>query len=135
MRPGCFLPSLVHKAKGKTFASICFSKYHLVTVRNIQRSIPHKKTLRTTQKQSKEDYWLTILTWPTPSSWSLEDTISPTENSILQRLSIDVSSAPLPLSDICSSCPLVLLSAGQSVCVCVCLRVCMYGLRWGWLGG
>lgn len=49
-----------------------------------------------------------------------------------ERLSIDVSSAPLPLSlwDICSSCPLVLLSAGQSVC----LRVCMHSLRWGWLG-
>lgn len=39
------------------------------------------------------------------------------------RLSIDVSSVPLPLSlwDICSSCPLVLLSAGRSVCVLACV--------------
>lgn len=50
-----------------------------------------------------------------------------------EKLSIDVSSVPLPLSpwDICSSCPLVLLSAGQSVCALV--RVCALvevGLAW-----
>lgn len=76
-----------------------------------------------TVKLSIRDYRLTILTWPIRPSWSLENTMSPTENSILERVSIDVSSVPLPLSlwDICSSCPLVLLSAGQSVCVCVCV--------------
>lgn len=66
--------------------------------------------------------------WPDPES--LKNTMSPSENSILERerLSIDVSSVPLPLSlwDICSSCPLVLLSAGRSVCVCV--RACTRAL-------
>lgn len=40
-----------------------------------------------------------------------------------ERLPIDVSSVPLPLSlwDICSSCPLVLLSAGHRVCVFACV--------------
>lgn len=31
------------------------------------------------------DYRLTILTGPIPSSWSSENTISPTKNSILER--------------------------------------------------
>lgn len=85
--------------------------------------------LNYTLQQSIKDYELTILTLTIPSSWSLKNTMSPTENSILQRVSIDVLSAPLPLSDICSSCPLVLLSAGQSVCV----RVCLW-TRWGGVG-
>ncbi len=55
-----------------------------------------------------------------------------------ERLSIDVSLVPLPLSlwDICSSCPLVLLSAGQRVCVfawvCALVEVGLAGrLVWG----
>lgn len=54
-----------------------------------------------------------------------------------ERLSIDVSLVPLPLPlwDICSSCPLVLLSAGQSVCVCTIVEVglarrLVWGVLW-----
>lgn len=74
--------------------------------------------------ESIRDYRLTILMWPIPSVLVFREYNEPHwELHTRVRLSIDVSLVPLPLSlwDICSSCPLVLLSAGQSVHVCVCV--------------
>lgn len=77
-----------------------------------------------TARQSLTDYRLTTLTWPIPPVLVFRKHNEPHwELHTRERLSIDVYSVPLPLSlwDICSSCPLVLLSAGQGVCVCVCV--------------
>lgn len=65
----------------------------------------------------------TILTGPILLSWSVENTISLTKNSILlERDSLLMSPrhpSPFSLWGICSSCLLVLLSAGPSVWACV----------------
>lgn len=81
-----------------------------------------------TVQQSVRDYRLTIITWPIPPSWSLENTISPTENSILERdspLMCPRYPSPSLYETSVAAAPLCSCQQGR-VCVCVCM--CVYAL-------
>lgn len=79
-----------------------------------------------TVTQSVRDYKLTILTWPIPSSWSLENTMSPTENSMPERDSLLMSPRYPSPSLYETSVAAAPLCSCQQAGVCVCLRVCMH---------
>lgn len=72
------------------------------------------------------DYRLTILTWPIPSSWSLENTMNPTENSILER------DSPLMCPRFPSPSLYETSVAAAPLCSCqqgrLCVFVCVYAV-------
>lgn len=97
---------------------------HISRVKHAENSPAVK--MSNTAKQSVRHYMLTILTWPIPSSWSLENTMSPTENSILKRDSPLMSPrhpSPSLYETSVAAAPLCSCQQGR---VCVCLRVCVH---------
>lgn len=82
---------------------------------------------------SVRDYRLAILTWLIPSSWSLENTMSPTENSILERDSLLMSpqypSPPLYETSVAAA-PLCSCQQGR-VCARSCVYMCVCASRGG----
>lgn len=91
--------------------------------------------MSSTVTQSVRDHWLTLLTWPIPSSWSLENTMSPTENSILERNSLLMSPRyPSPFHHETSVAAAPLCSCQQGR-VCACVYLCTYiCTSWGGVG-
>lgn len=99
--------------------------------RDVYRVYKHWQQTLWNKKESVRDYTLSILTWPFPSSWSLENTMRPSENSILERASPLMSPrfpSPSLYETSVAAAPLCSCQQGR-VCVCVC--VCT---NWGGVG-
>lgn len=85
-----------------------------------------------TLKESERHYRLTILMWPIPPSWSLENTMSPTENSILERDSPLMSPwfpSPSLYETSVAAAPLCSCQQGR-VCVFACVCTSWGGVGW-----